>query len=189
MNKTKLIVLIVAAVVLVILVFFGLRSSTPTGPGGEVLPSEESPEVTNVISEEIVPGASPVTEEGEVVTPEGKPVELDAPPGSPDAPQQTGPLSEAPEKSVKLDVSAEGFSPQEITVSSGDAVTLSVTSADTQTHVFKFRDESLRGVALGLSPGETRAIVFNAPEKGEYEFYCDVPGHDTRGEVGKMIVK
>jgi uncharacterized cupredoxin-like copper-binding protein len=36
---------------------------------------------------------------------------------------------------------------------------------------------------------ETRAITFQAPEPGEYEFYCDVPGHEARGEVGTMIVE
>ncbi len=159
---------------------------------GEFLPEGEgemSPEVLEE-AEALIPEGSLVSEEGEVLTPAGEPVDNTALPGSPDAPKQSRSLSEGevPEAAVQLTVSASGFSPNEFDVKAGDVVTLSVTSAD-RTHVFKFDDASLQGVAIGVAGNETRAITFKAPAAGDYTFYCDVPGHRGRGETGVMHVK
>jgi len=139
---------------------------------------------------EIVPEGSLVSSEGKVLTPKGEEVDNSAMPGSPDAPKQSRSLSdgEVPEKAIKLTVSASGFVPNEFDVKSGDVVTFSLTSAD-RTHVFKFDDASLQGVAIGVAGNETRAITFKAPAAGDYTFYCDVPGHRGRGETGVMHVK
>lgn len=137
------------------------------------------------------PGLSAVSEEGEVVTQEGNPVQLDVTPGTPEAPQQSNPIAvqDLPSASVKISVSADGFAPSTFRVRSGVAVTVAIMGADSQTHVFAFKDTSLSAVAVGVGPGETRAITFNAPARGEYRFYCNVPGHEARGEVGTMIVE
>ena len=140
----------------------------------------------------LVPGASPVSEEGVVLTTEGAEARNDVQPGAPEAPQQSAPITaeELPKTSIKLLSTKEGFSPSSFTAKRGDVIILGVTSADEQTHVFKFKDGGLSAVALGLSPGETRAITFNVPEtKGEYKFFCDVPGHEARGESGTMIIE
>jgi len=119
-------------------------------------------------------------------------VEQISQPAPPTQPYQSSPIMEkdVPSTAIKLSVSAEGFSPDTFTVTSKQKVTLAITSGDEQTHVFKFSDESLSDVAVGLGPKETRTIEFFAPEKpGSYEFYCDVPGHKGRGETGTMTVK
>lgn len=113
-------------------------------------------------------------------------------PAPPTQPYQSSPITEkdVPSTAIKITVSVEGFSPNAFTVTPKQKVTLAITSGDEQTHVFKFSDESLSDVAVGLGPKETRAIEFFAPEKsGSYEFYCDVPGHKGRGETGVMTVK
>lgn len=137
------------------------------------------------------PGLSPVSDEGQVVTREGAPVDLDVTPGSPSAPQQSNPIApeELPSASVKIEMSASGIAPSTFRVRSGNAVTLAVTATDSQTHVFMFDDAALSAVAVGVGPGETRAITFNAPSRGQYPFHCDVPGHAARGETGVMIVE
>ena len=137
------------------------------------------------------PGASAIKGDGQVVTDEGNPVKLNVEPLSPEAPSQSIPIaeSEVPASAIEVKVSAEGFKPAELSVSSGDAVSISITSTDTQSHVFRFDSAQLSAVAVGVGPGETRLISFNAPAKGEYTFFCDVPGHKGRGEIGKMIVK
>ena len=206
--KNNTIWTIVIIVVLVILGIILLSSKPEVTPGEDVLPEggeeivipegegeflpeggEEAIEVLEE-AEAVIPEGSPVSEEGEVLTPAGEIVDNTALPGSPDAPKQSRSLSDAevPEKAVQLTVSASGFSPNEFDVKSGDVVTLSVTSAD-RTHVFKFDDASLQGVAIGVAGNETRAITFKAPVKGDYTFYCDVPGHRGRGETGVMHVK
>lgn len=113
-------------------------------------------------------------------------------PAPPSRPYQSAPIQkeEVPSTAIKLVVSSEGFFPSVFMVKAKQKVTLAVTSGDTQTHIFKFEDESLSDVAVGLGPKETRTIEFFAPKKAaEYLFYCDVPGHKGRGEIGKMIVE
>ncbi len=193
-NTTWIIVVVAVLVVLGII----LLSAPKTAQAPEMKPEgteQETPE--GVISEGVltgaevvVPDASPVSKEGEVLTPEGKPVDNMALPGSPEAPKQSRALeeSELPAEAIRLSVSASGFTPNEFTVKAGEVVTLSITSTD-MTHVFKFDDESLQGVAVGVAKNELRAIPFNAPSAGDYTFYCDVPGHRGRGETGVMHVE
>jgi plastocyanin len=202
-NNTVWTIIIIAILVILGII---LLSSKPevVEPEGEILPGEEGEEVLpeageevlpeegegEVVSESVVPDASPVSEEGEVLTPAGEVADNAALPGSPDAPRQSRALTEEeiPETAIKLSISAAGFSPNEFTVNANDVITISLTSAD-RTHVFKFDDASLQAVAIGVAGNETRAITFKAPATGDYTFYCDVPGHRGRGETGVMHVE
>ncbi len=118
----------------------------------------------------------------------------------PHNPFQSPPVDNISEMAEEFDVSVEGiiqvgikdreFHPESFEVNSGEKIVLAVSSLDEWVHVFKFKDESLHDVALGLSSGQTRMITFFAPETpGTYEFFCDVPGHENLGEKGVMIVK
>ena len=177
---------VVAVIVVAVIVYLGVTGGfdlgTPTEP--EVIEDQqELSETTNTSS---------VSEEGVVLQDDNEtPVVNDALPMSPEAPQQSDPISEAdlPASAVKIAMTRDGgFSPSSFSVSPGQAVTLSATSEDAYTHVFAFRDAELSAVAIGVGPGETRAITFNAPTtEGSYEFYCNVPGHSA--EVGTMIVE
>ncbi|MDO8664128.1 MAG: cupredoxin domain-containing protein [Candidatus Liptonbacteria bacterium] len=185
MNSKQNIIIGAAVVVVIIVVGYLIFS----GKG----PTTSAPQGTKT-SQGIVaaPGTSPISETGQVVTQTGQPVKLNTTPMAPEAPQQSNPIAspkDLPPQTIKISVSAAGFSPSSFTAKPGAAITLAVTSADTQTHVFMFDDASLSAVAVGIGPGETRAITFNAPKSGEYTFRCDVPGHKNRGEVGKMIVE
>ena len=204
-NTVWTIVIVVILVVLGIILLSLPKERAPEAVGPEV-PGEEgtAPEGEGAVTPEegavapevlegaeaVVPEGSLVTKEGEVLTPAGEPASNEALPGSPTAPKQSRVLSESeiPDKAIKLTVTASGFSPNEFTVKEGAVVTLSVTSGD-RTHIFKFDDLGLQGVAIGVAGNETRAITFKAPAAGDYSFYCDVPGHRTRGETGVMHVK
>lgn len=179
--------IIVSVIIVGVLVYLGLSgslnlSSRQKSDQGDS--QSTSPTVTV--------GNNLISPEGQVVDETGNPVRLDVLPGSPNAPRQSNPISPEilPADAVKLTVSASGFSPKSFTVAPGQVVTLALTANDNQTHIFKFRDDNLSAVAIGVGPGETRAIVFNAPmQTGDYSFYCDVPGHASRGETGVMTVK
>jgi len=93
-----------------------------------------------------------------------------------------------PDEEINLTIMADGFSPNKFVVKSGASVNLHLTSGD-RTHVLRFDDASLREVAIGVAGNETRSISFKSPEVGDYTFYCDVPGHRGRGEVGMMYVR
>ena len=203
-NKKSLMIIIgvaiLAVILVVIVVMVGNKKSGNVAQqnGGEVKVAPTNLDVEKPIATpEEVMQAKPTVEgtskvmDNVVVAPTGKPVKNNAIPGSPEAPQQTAPISSdnLPKGSVKLSVSAQGFSPASFTVKPGQVVTMSLSSTDTQTHVLLFDDAALSAVAIGVGPKETRAITFNAPKAGEYAFHCDVPGHAARGEKGVMIVK
>ena len=182
--KVKLIYTLVIAIVAVTAAAIVFRGDIASKLG-----LEQTPPVAKTAQGVIlIPGGSPVTPSGIVIAPTGDPAKLDVEPGSSQAPQQSAPLSikEIPSSAIRLKVTASGFSPSRFTVKAGSVITLAVTSGDNQTHVFAMDNPSLSALAIGLAPGETRAITFNAPRAGTYGFHCGVPGHAARGETGQM---
>ena len=143
----------------------------------------------------VSPGTSGINiETGKVINETGEVLVNDVSAGSQTAPQSSFPVdaTELPKSTIKLDATSNSFTPNEFTVNRGQAVSLAVTNANTNTfsEVFRFDDSSLSGVVLGLAKGETRSITFNAPdEAGEYTFYSDMFNHRDQGAVGVMIVK
>jgi len=188
MQNKKTVWIVGGVIVAVVVVYLAVSGNVklPTNNSGNAgVKGTQTPQ--GVV---VAPGTSPVATSGQVVTQSGEPVKLNVQPMSPDAPQQSAPIAEkdVSSKALKISVSAQGFSPSQFTVKAGEPISFSVTSNDEQTHVFKFDDPSLSAIAVGIGPKETRVITFNAPKKGEYTFFCDVPGHRSRGEIGKMIV-
>jgi len=189
MDRNQKIVIAVVVVVAVVLLGWWLAAQKGGAPGSV---SDSPAAVQTPQGTAAAPGASAVTEEGKVVTAAGEVADNSAAPGSAAAPQQSAPIeaSQAPSQSVKIAMGNSTIEPKSFNVTAGRATTLVITSSDTQTHVFKFRDPSLQAVAVGIGPGESRLITFNAPTKaGDYEIYCDVPGHAARGETAIMTVK
>ena len=138
------------------------------------------------------PGAALITEDNKVVNTEGVELKNNVVPGSPEAPRQTGQISkdQVAKSAVSITVASTGFEPSEFRVKANEPVTLAITGGDPQwAHVFAFRSSVLSSIAVGIGGTETRAITFKAPVRGEYEYFCDIPGHPSRGEVGKMIVE
>jgi len=141
--------------------------------------------------EAVAPEASPVTEEGIVITEEGTPVVTeDVGPGSEGAPKQSKILEEEEkeqvlENAISLEVSREtGFVPSSFKVKPGQVVTILLTVTDTQKHILRFKDKSLRAVAITVKDGQSRATTFNAPtQMGVYEFICSDPGHSATGQM------
>ncbi|MDA2922411.1 cupredoxin domain-containing protein [Patescibacteria group bacterium AH-259-L07] len=138
-------------------------------------------------AKEVVPGGSLVTKEGEVISETGETVISEALPGSSTAPKQSRVLQEEeiPEEAIRLTLSTDRrFEPDEFTVAADSVVTLFVTSEDTS-HVLKFEDDELQAIGLGLRIGQTKAVTFKAPAKGDYAFFCGM--HEE--ETGVMHVK
>lgn len=211
-NKKKLFLLLgaIAIIALVIIVAASqsrkLKQAGPdtvmpsvTPSADEVAPSKGAIEMASVTPEVIMEsvaiasGTSLITKDEIVITPEGAPVKLNVMPSSIEAPKESAPIDvtkvAASENTIKISVSAAGFSPNTFTVKEGQLVNFVLTSTDEFTHVWLPDDMSLIATALGTAGGETRVKSWNAPKKGEYTFRCDIPGHAARGEVGKMIVE
>ena len=187
----------------------GQKQQPPPPTGGQPAPSEPAPPPTGGQPAQPTPtqptqptqptpapsysltsiGTSPV-KNGVVVKTDGSPVDNKAEPGSSSAPAVSRPIgsSEYPAGSVLLKMSDAGFVPNRFEASAGQPVTLVVQAGAGQSHVFKFNNSDLQGIAIGLAPNEARAVTFNAPSSGDYGFYCDVPGHQGR-ETGIMSVR
>lgn len=165
----------------------------PIGDEGEMPESPDMGEVNPILegARSEAPGADLIATTGQVVNQEGREVKTDVAYNSPDAPRQTMNLDPGEvEASVNLQVGENAFTPNEFTVSSGEAITIALTGTDDSSHILAFRDSALSAVFINIRPRETRAVTFNAPtQPGRYEFFCDFPGHAARGETGVMIVE
>ena len=196
MKKQQIILVVVVAIIFAGLIVIGLTqsgSNVNKPAGGAEQSAENQPAAvpqgefnsaaTSAGSQPVISGTSSAA--GTIVN--TGPTAID-----PANPIQSSPVavSEIPKGAVKIIVTESGFAPASFEANKGAETTLAVSSGDQWTHIFKFKSDKLAKVAIGIGPKETRAITFLAPkEKGEYEFYCDVPGHEQRGEKGKMIVK
>jgi len=218
-NKKKILIALGIILVIAVIVLAAIQSkksgpsagtvNTPTqaenpatSTPDEVAPSKNVVDTATVTPEimaaavQVASGTNLITKDNKVVTEAGTPVKLNVLPSSSEAPKESAPISKAAvatlstkTNSVNISVSAAGFVPNTFTVKSGQLVNFVLTSTDAFTHVFVPDDMSLIGMALGVAGNETRAKSWNAPAKGTYTFHCDIPGHASRGEVGKMIVE
>lgn len=132
------------------------------------------------------------TETGQVVARDGSERDNSALAGPPDAPLPSDPVGveDLPASVVKMEISPNDITPSEFQVRAGQVVALSVTAGEEETETFRFEDPNLSGVVVGVAPGITRIIVFNAPVKiGEYPYYSDISNHKSSGAKGVMKVK
>ncbi|MFM8594195.1 MAG: cupredoxin domain-containing protein, partial [Chloroflexota bacterium] len=77
------------------------------------------------------------------------------------------------------------FDPATVTVPAEKEVTVTLPNAGAAPHNFSI--DALK-VNVDLSPGETKEAKFTAPA-GEYEYYCNVPGHKEAGMIGTLTAK
>ena len=77
------------------------------------------------------------------------------------------------------------FEPDQLSIPADTDVTVSLPNAGVTLHNFSI-DEL--GISVDIAPGATEETVINAPA-GEYEYYCNVPGHKPAGMVGTLTVE
>jgi uncharacterized cupredoxin-like copper-binding protein len=94
------------------------------------------------------------------------------------------PLAAAAAQTVDIVAYDVYFEPKEVKIPANTDVTFMLANDGVAPHNFSI-DEL--GIDIDLPPGETQETVINAPA-GEYEYYCNVPGHKEAGMVGKLIV-
>jgi uncharacterized cupredoxin-like copper-binding protein len=106
-----------------------------------------------------------------------------ATPGAEGGTPTTGPTTAA---AVTVDIVAQDifFEPKEVTIPANTDVTVNLPNEGAAPHNFSI---DALGIDVDMAPGATEAVVINAPT-GEYEFYCNVPGHKEAGMVGTLIV-
>ncbi len=77
------------------------------------------------------------------------------------------------------------FQPTELDVPSDTEVTILLPNEGAAPHNFSI---DALDISVDIAPGETKEVTFTAPE-GEYEYYCNVPGHREAGMVGTLVVR
>jgi uncharacterized cupredoxin-like copper-binding protein len=112
-------------------------------------------------------------------TPAGSPAAQAAPGAA--SPATTGAAAAQSVEVVAYDIY---FEPKEVTIPANTDVTVMLPNDGAAPHNFSI-DEL--GIDIDIAPGETQETVINAPP-GEYEFYCNVPGHKEAWMVGTLIV-
>jgi uncharacterized cupredoxin-like copper-binding protein/mono/diheme cytochrome c family protein len=75
------------------------------------------------------------------------------------------------------------FVPTEIEVPSDTKVTILLPNLGAAPHNFSIDELD---ISVDIAPGETKEVKITAPE-GEYEYYCNIPGHKEAGMVGTLI--
>jgi uncharacterized cupredoxin-like copper-binding protein len=87
---------------------------------------------------------------------------------------------------VTVDMVDIAFMPNEITIPANTDVTIMLPNKGVAVHNFNIDELDIHsGDAQG---GQTVSVTINAAP-GEYEFYCNVPGHKESGMVGTLIVE
>jgi len=122
----------------------------------------------------------PIIPEIEITKPASQPIpdkpEIEPPPTSP---YETGNI-------VEVAMIAENFkfTPSTITVQKGDKVRLTITAKDIP-HTFTL---PIFGIDRDIPAGQTVVIEFLADKEGQFTYYCNMPGHTTKGMTGRIIV-
>jgi uncharacterized cupredoxin-like copper-binding protein len=104
------------------------------------------------------------------------------------APAAASPAEGAPPAAAPQTVTVTShdiyFDPKELTIPANTDVTVELPNEGVTAHDFSI---DALGIAVALPPGETKSVVINAPP-GDYEYYCNVPGHKEAGMVGTLHV-
>jgi plastocyanin len=77
------------------------------------------------------------------------------------------------------------FEPSELSIPANTDVPVSLPNLGVTLHNFSI-DEL--GIDVDIDPGATEETLINAPA-GEYEYYCNVPGHKAAGMLGTLTVQ
>jgi len=87
-------------------------------------------------------------------------------------------------ETIAMDAFGMGFNPDVIYAHSGDSIEIKVTSKDIA-HAF---DIDRLDAHMSFKAGDTMKFNFKHLAKGEYVYYCSLPGHREAGMEGKLIV-
>ncbi len=80
------------------------------------------------------------------------------------------------------------FAPKEVTVLTGQPVTLTVVNKGKIEHDFSIEALGVKIHSL-IPPGKSASLEFTPAKKGSFEFFCMIAGHREAGMKGVIVVK
>jgi cytochrome c oxidase subunit 2 len=162
----------------------GTQDEGPEPTVTRIPDAANAPVVGSPTTEPAAPTTAPPTAAATALPASPAPSPAASPAGSPVATPGTaepGP----PAEPVALDLIDIAFSPNEITIPANTPVTINLTNKGVTSHNFVI--DALNIHSGDILSGATGSVTITAPA-GDYEFYCDVPGHKEAGMVGVLHV-
>lgn len=110
-------------------------------------------------------------------------------PAATGVPSGGGPTGTAAAVPLAVEVSDFMLDPSAL-VATGPSVTIEVTNAGPTPHNFSVRDAdgNLVAATADLSTGDAETLRFEV-EPGEYTTFCGLPGHESLGMQGTLVVE
>jgi nitrite reductase (NO-forming) len=78
------------------------------------------------------------------------------------------------------------FDPKELTIAANTDVTISLSNKGVTIHNFNIDELNIH--SGDVAPGASGSVKINA-KPGDYQYYCNIPGHKAAGMVGILHVK
>jgi nitrite reductase (NO-forming) len=78
------------------------------------------------------------------------------------------------------------FNPKELTIPANTDVTVSLPNTGATAHDFNIDELNIHSGEI--APGQTGSVTINAAP-GDYQYYCNIPGHKEAGMVGTLHVQ
>jgi nitrite reductase (NO-forming) len=88
-----------------------------------------------------------------------------------------------------VEVTAEefAFKPATVEVEPGATVRLKLVNEGNMSHNLHLRDRDTKTDTI--QAGKSDTLEFTAPRDGEVAFFCAIPGHESAGMKGKIVVQ
>lgn len=87
---------------------------------------------------------------------------------------------------ITIEAGAYYFKPAEIRIKKGSNVRITVKGVDM---MHNFTIDELGIATPNVKAGESTTIEFTATKAGTFQYYCSMPGHRAKGQVGTLIVE
>ncbi len=100
-------------------------------------------------------------------------------------------LNPGEEREIQVVARNMAYTPNEIRVQPGQAVSIQLTNNGDKEHNIEFELPSgEKELEQNLQAGQSGTLSFTAPqESGSYTFYCPVDNHKEKGMTGTLIVQ
>lgn len=90
-------------------------------------------------------------------------------------------------REIRIVATENRYAPAVVQARAGEKIKLVIENLGREEH--EFESEQIKFDELKIPPGKTRTVVVTMPARsGEYEFFCDAPGHRADGMTGKIVV-
>jgi uncharacterized cupredoxin-like copper-binding protein len=85
---------------------------------------------------------------------------------------------------VTIELVDIAFKPKEATLPAGGPATLTIQNNGLALHNFSI---DALDISVDLGPGESQTVTIDTPA-GDYDYYCNIPGHAQAGMVGVLHI-